>query len=151
MYISNIRITAQDLLGVVSGITNTTDFGKVKNIINAKVVSFVHAIGDYVVRYAELLSEDEKNYFLAFHYVNNQLKHDKKLEVIYYRVYSASYPRAYPYRYGRSGVSWANFEDHEIRGKKLRKYYDMYLKEKDIQSSVEIILNILNKYHETQL
>ena len=78
--------------------------------------------------------------------MNNQLKHDTKLTVIYYEVCGSSYPFRFPRRYGSPGIYWNDFEDHSESKKAKRAHYDANLNKKDVRKTLECMEQIVLKF-----
>ena len=87
-----------------------------------------------------------KEFFLAFVYLNNQIKHDLSLELFYFEVCGSIYPMRFPFRFGPPGVVWGDFPDHGRSREAKREYYDQYLKLKDVKKSLikldELLKNV---------
>lgn len=92
--------------------------------------------------------EGRKKFFLAFVYLNNQLKHDLSLELFYYEVCGSSFPMRFPFRFGPPGIFWADFPDHGKSKEAKRKYYDKYLKHHDVKESLTRLDSLLKAIDE---
>lgn len=85
-------------------------------------------------------------YFRAFSYVNNQIKHDKNLQIFCYPVSGSMFPMRFPMRFGPPGIVWNDFEDNgraQARGR--REHYDVCLKRKDVKNTLETKKEIAQK------
>ena len=131
-------------------ITDNTKFDLVEEELHDDLLALIHYVGDIYARLKDKkilnkLSKEEVECFLSFVYLNNQLKHDAALNVIYYEVAGSMYPMVYPMNYGDPEVYWAEFEDHGQSREAKREYYDLYLKNKEVRSTLEILEKIIYK------
>ena len=139
--------TIGELINKLDGITDNQIFHEQKDHLACKVINSVHAIADCYERNKEKLSKEDKDFILAFCYLNNQLKHDRDLEVFSEQIYSAVLPTYLPCRLGSTSYSiiWADFENHgreNAAGK--REHYDDSLKGKDVKETLIIAKQILD-------
>lgn len=136
-----------DAVRAIIKITNNMMFDSLREELFQSIVSAVHFIADCEERIRAELDADDAEILKAFLYVNNQLKHDTSLEMFYFDVCGKMYPYDYPYRYGRPGVYWRNFPNNgrnNSRGK--RENYEIYLMNKDIETTLLYVQQILEKY-----
>ena len=139
--------TISELINKLDGITDNQTFHEQKEHFVGKIINSVHAIADCYERNKEKLSPKDKSFILAFCYLNNQLKHDRELEVFSEQIYSSTLPTYFPFRLGFKSYSivWADFEDHgseKAAGK--RKHYEDSLKGKDVKETLIIAKQILD-------
>lgn len=132
-------------------ITDNTKFELVEEELHDDLLALIHYVGDIYARLKDKkvlkeLSKEKVEYFLSFVYLNNQLKHDAALNVIYYEVAGSMFPMFFPMNFGNPGVLWADFEDHGQRREAKREYYDLYLKNKDVRSTLENLEKIVHQY-----
>jgi len=115
--------------------------------ISTVIINAIHSIGDYYERLDKnMITKNDDLWFKAYVYVNNQIKHDKELEIIHFPVYGSMYPMGYPRRYGLPGVSWNNFVDNGRKNSRgRREHYEECLCDKDIKCTLIIILKITEK------
>ena len=138
--------TIDELINKLDRITDNQTFHEQKDHLVGKTINAVHAIADCYERNKEKLSGDNKNFLLAFCYLNNQIKHDRDLEVFSEQIYSAVLPTYLPCRLGSTSYSiiWADFENHgreNAAGK--REHYDDLLKGKDVKDTLIAAKQIL--------
>lgn len=140
---NNINIA----ISTLNELTDNIKLNEMSLNISVAVINAVHSVCDYYERTKEVkISNKDDLLFRAFVYVNNQIKHDKNLEVIHYPVYGSQYPISYPMNYGPPGVCWNNFTDKgrkTARGK--REDYDEYLCNKDIQDTFRNIMEAIER------
>ena len=77
------------------------------------------------------------NEFRAYAYLNNQIKHDKDLEFIYFEVAESVHPMFYPFQFDSPGLCWKNFRDNgraNARGK--REHYEAHLMDRDVKATL---------------
>lgn len=139
--------TIGELINEFNGITDNKTFHEQKDHLVGKIINSIHSIADCYERNKEKLSTEDKVFLLAFCYLNNQLKHDRDLEVFSEQIYSAVLPTCLPFRLSSTSYSiiWANFEDHGrtiAEGK--RKHYDEHLSGKDIKKTLFAAKQILD-------
>ena len=132
--------------GIIKSIDSNLKFQKSEDELNDCLLALIHSVGDIADRIYEsgngkikLLSEDDKVFLLAFVYLNNQLKHDTHLNIIYCEVQGSMFPINFSksMHFGQPIVCWANFEDHgrkNARGR--RKHYDAVLNSKNVYDSL---------------
>lgn len=153
IYIQSIHRSINQTIELLDSITDNTKFDRVRDSLFDNVVAVIHFAGDIyprIKKYDEWNTwSEEKEFFLAFVYLNNQIKHDLSLGLFYYEVCGSSYPMRFPYRYGPPGVVWADFQDHGKSREAKREYYDQHLKLKDVKKSL-IKLDELLKNVESQ-
>lgn len=129
----------------IEKVTENTKFAELQLSITTSVYNAVHSIVDWYERAGkEQFSTKEDKVFHAFMYVNNELKHNKKLTFITYNVSGNMFPMFYPFRFGTPGVCWAEFKDNgsrNARGK--RSHYEEMLMNKDVSSSLKIVRDII--------
>ena len=151
IYFSAALQGIQNVQEVLSRITDNTKFDSVRSDLYYHLLSLIHSTGDIYARlkYKNLLdtlSSDEKEFFLSFIYLNNQLKHDPDLNIIYYEVSGSMFPMTFPFRFGSPGVYWADFQDHGKSKEAKRLYYDLYLNHKDISYTLKRLEEVVLKY-----
>lgn len=139
---------AQVLLNKIS---NNTQFDSVRDSLYYHLFSLIHSAGDIYARLKnkkllDALPSNERNFFLSFIYLNNQIKHDPDLNIIYYEVYGSTFPMRLPFRFGSPGVYWADFQDHGKSKEAKRLYYDLYLNHKDISYTLKQLEEVILKY-----
>lgn len=126
--------------------------------INTLIVNFIHSFEDFLNRIIRVdkidsiykdvynYSDDEYNYFNAFRYLSNQLKHDYTLELITKPIANKSSDYFYPYFYGEKPViKWKNFINKETNKNEYRKQYDKYLNGKEIEETIHKLFELINK------
>jgi len=134
-------------IGSIDKITDNLKFDELRLELNSVVIDAVHKIADYYERIKDKDLPDEIDLvFRAFAYLNNQIKHDKELEIIYFEVSGSMFPMRYPFRFGPPGIYWSVFKDNgrsNTRGK--REHYEACLMDKDIKATLtnarEIIIS----------
>ncbi|MBQ7903192.1 MAG: hypothetical protein IJ362_05625 [Oscillospiraceae bacterium] len=144
--INNIDIAVEE----INKITDNQKFNVLREELNRTIVNAVSSIAVYYERmdYSKL-AQDDDTYLRAFAYLNNQIKHDKNLNMIYYDVSGSMYPMSYPMRYGKPGVYWSDFKNNgrpNSRGK--REHYDLMLRNKDIEVTLLKVKEIFDNYFE---
>lgn len=150
IYLKGYGLGLRKVLGLLDQITDNTKFNSVREDLQYNLISLIHYIGDLYPRIKAkgslaILSKEEQEIFLAFVYLNNQLKHDPELDAIYYEVSGSMYPKRYPYRYGPPGVYWCDFEDHGKSREAKREFYDAQLKKKDVRRTLESLDSLIAK------
>lgn len=127
--------------GAISAIEKVTDnlkFDELRLDLYSNIIDAVHKIADYYERIKDCPLEAEADLmFRAFAYLNNQIKHDKELEIIYREVCGSMFPMRFPFRFGPPGLYWNEFIDNgrsNSRGK--REHYEAYLMKKDIKCTL---------------
>lgn len=134
-----------DAITAIDRITDNTKFAELEIQLHSDIVGAVHQIADYYARINHsLLSKEDDLYFRAFAYLNNQIKHDQSLEIIYYEVCGSMFPMRFPFRFGEPGVCWNAFVDNSskyARGK--REDYEACLIERDIKKTLCDIREII--------
>ena len=135
-------------LDTIDKLADNAIFSEMRDEMQFQIITAVHWIGDVGERIKhKLTSKDDDELIRAFYYLNNQLKHDHELEVIYYNVYESRYPSGYPHRYGSPPtIEWNNFKDNgrkESRGK--RKHYDAVLNGREVQPSFIAVIELINR------
>ena len=132
----------------INKISNNQMFSVLRDELNRTIVNAVSSIAVYYERMDYIkLSQDDDTYLRAFAYLNNQIKHDKNLNMIYYDVSGSMFPMQFPMRFGKPGVYWKNFKDNgrpNSRGK--RKHYDSLLNNKDIETTLLKAKEIFENY-----
>lgn len=147
MYMNALSLAIDNAMKLIDSITNNTKFEVVESELHYALLSMVHFVGDVYGRhqqYWDKLSIEEQEYFLAFVYLNNQLKHDNTLNVIYYRLCGSMFPMSFPFHFGPPCVCWADFEDHESTKVRKRAFYDANLKQKNVKATLERLRQILD-------
>lgn len=134
-----------DAIATIDRITDNTKFAELEIQLHSDIVGAVHQIADYYARTNHsLLSKEDDLYFRAFAYLNNQIKHDQSLEIIYREVCGSMFPMHFPFRFGEPGVYWNDFVDNGskyARGK--REDYNACLIERDIKKTLCDIREII--------
>lgn len=134
-----------DAIATIDRITDNTKFAELELQLHSDIVGAVHQIADYYARTDHLLlSEEDKLYFRAFAYLNNQIKHDQSLEIIYFEVCESEYSMRYPFIYGEPEICWNSFVDNgrkNAEGK--REHYDARLVEREIKQTLCDIREII--------
>lgn len=88
----------EDAIDAIDEITDNEKFNELRIVLFSKVVSAVHQISDYYERIKEHpLPLEIDNEFRAYAYLNNQIKHDKDLEFIYFEVAESVHPMIVSY------------------------------------------------------
>ena len=142
-YIETIR-NIDDALKELSRLTDNESIINYKDSIMHYLVVLAHSVGDLYSR-LDVKTVNNNNIINAFMYLNNQIKHDKELNFVSCFMAGSEYPRFYPRSYVKAHSCWADFEDHECRGIRLRPQYEMYLMNRDIKESLEVLKNEINK------
>lgn len=152
IFFQSIHRSIERTIELLDSIIDNTKFGEVRDSLFDNMVAVIHIAGDIYPRIkgCEVWSKwkEEKDFFLAFVYLNNQLKHDLSLELFYYEVCGSIYPMRYPFRYGPPGIFWADFPDHGKSKEAKREYYDKYLKRHDVKESLTRLDSLLNMIEE---
>lgn len=147
IYYSLAKKNINNAINTLNQLTTNVKFAEMHDDIVVGIVNAIHSIVDYYERLDKnMLTYEDDLLFRAYAYINNQIKHDKQLEIIHYPVYCSMYPMGYPRRYGPPGVSWNNFIDNgrkSARGK--REHYDIYLCHKNIKCTLNNILEVIEK------
>ena len=129
----------------IEKVTEISKCAEFQLLITTSVYNAVHSIVDWYERAEkEQFSTKEDKVFHAFMYVNNELKHNKKLTFITYDVSGSMFPMFYPFRFGPPGVCWAEFKDNgsrNARGK--RSHYEEMLMNKDVSNSLKLVRDII--------
>lgn len=82
-----------DAIGAIDEITDNEKFNELRIMLFSSVVNAVHQIADYYERIKDHpLPLEIDNEFRAYAYLNNQIKHDKDLEFIYFEVAGSMFP-----------------------------------------------------------
>ncbi len=139
--------TIGELINELDGITDNKTFHEQKDHLVGKIINSVHAIADCYERHKDKLFGEDKDFILAFRYLNNQLKHDIHLEIFSEQIYSAVLPTYLPCILGSTSHSiiWANFEDHgRTTVEAKREHYDQYLNGKDVKETLSAAKRILD-------
>ena len=146
MFLTAANRNIDSAVNIINQLTNNSMFAVLREELFCSIVSAIHSIADYEERIRSQLSEEDDQFLRAFLYINNQLKHDKKLEMFYSRIAGSRYPMSYPYKYGTPSVRWKNFPDnsHPARGK--REHYEKYLMDKDIAATLMQVKSIINNH-----
>ena len=144
--VRNYAIKIDRFLSDVDEITDNECFYNRKENLMCGIIDAVHAIADCYERNKTKLYGEDKELVLAFGYLNNQLKHDKDLEVFSSPIYSAVLPTRFPFRLGATSCSmtWADFEDHGQSRIATRDHYDKYLKQKDVAETLSEVKRALD-------
>lgn len=125
-------------IDAIDKITDNEKFNELKIVLFSRVVNAVHQIADYYERIKEHpLPLEIDNEFRAYAYLNNQIKHDKELEFIYFEVAESVYPMFYPFQFDSPGLCWKNFIDNgraNARGK--REHYEVHLMDRDVKATL---------------
>ena len=147
VYFQAIQRSISKSIEVIDSITDNTQFEANREALFDSIVAVIHLVGDIHPRIKKCdiwnTWKEEKEFFLAFAYLNNQIKHDLSLEIFYYEVCGSTFPMRFPYRFGPPGVSWSDFPDHGQSKKAKREYYDRFLKHKDVKESLKKLDNLL--------
>lgn len=144
MFLVAVKESIDIALESINKITNNEKFEELKEELFRNIVSAIHLIADFEERIRATIEEEDAEFFKAFLYVNNQLKHDVDLEIFYYAVAGSMFPFFFPMRYGKPCLIWSNFTDKgsaKARGK--RSHYEKYLMEKDVANTLERIKKII--------
>lgn len=153
IYIQSIHRSINEAIKLLDSITDNTKFDCVRGALFDNIVSVIHFAGDIYPRIKKCSMwntwSEGKEFFLAFVYLNNQIKHDLSLELFYFEVCGSIYPMRFPFRYGPPGVVWADFPDHGKSREAKREYYDQYLKLKDVKKSLIKLDALLKKVENT--
>lgn len=150
IYLNGYNLGLRKVLGLLDQITDNTKFNSVREDLQYNLISLIHYIGDLYPRIKAkgslaILSKEEQEIFLAFVYLNNQLKHDPDLNAIYYEVSGSMFPMRFPFRFGPPGVCWFDFEDHGKSREAKREFYDTHLKKRDVRRTLESLDSIIAK------
>ena len=147
MFLKAANKSIDDAICVINRITNNMMLDVLREELFQSIVSAVHLISDYKVRIKTSIPPDDSEILKAFSYINNQLKHDVHLELFFFDVSGGMFPMKFPFRFGKPGVYWRNFPDHSNKQSRgTRQYYEKYLMNKDIEKTLIIVREILNKY-----
>ena len=144
---SNYSKKIDNLMSEMNKITDNEYFHNNKDSFAGYLIDAVHAIADCYERNRDKLSGYEKDFILAFRYLNNQLKHDKNLVEFCMQIYSAVLPSYLPLRLGSTSYSieWVDFTDNgKPNAEAKREHYDNYLNGKDVKESFIEAKRILN-------
>lgn len=132
----------------INKISDNQKFDPLRSEINRNVINAIGTIANCYARMDfSLLSEDDDIYMRAFAYLNNQIKHDTTLEIIYFDVSGSVFPMKLPMRFGKPGIYWSNFKDNgspNARGK--REHYDEVLNNKDVEVTLIQAKDIISNY-----
>ena len=145
--VRNYAIKIDRFLSDMEKIDDNEYFYNNKENLMASIIDAVHAIADCYERNKAQLDGTDKELVLAFCYLNNQLKHDKHLEVFSTPIYSAVLPTRLPFRLGATScsITWADFEDHgKTWAEAKRDHYDKYLKQKDVEETLSKVKKVLD-------
>ncbi len=143
----NYIVKINKLISEIDAVTENEYFHQHKEDFLFSVIDAVHAIADCYERNSNKVCASDKEFLLGFCYLNNQLKHDKSLDVFSIPVYSAVLPSRLPMRLGVSECSiiWADFENHgRISARAQRWHYDANLLNKDVKDTMLKARDILN-------
>lgn len=153
IYIQSIHRSISQALELLDSITDNTKFDCVRPSLFDNIVAVIHFAGDIYPRIKKYnvwnTWSEEKEFFLAFVYINNQIKHDLSLELFYFEVCGSSFPMSFPFRFGPPGVVWTDFPDHGKSREAKREYYDQYLKFKDVKKSLIKLDELLKNAEKT--
>lgn len=143
----NYSIKIDNFIKEMDKITDNEYFFQNKDYLIANLIDVVHAIADNYVRNKTQMPEIDKDFVLAFCYLNNQLKHDKALDIFSTPIYSAVLPTRLPFRLGDDtcSIQWADFKDNgnpKAEGKRV--HYDTHLNGKDVRDSLIRVKQILD-------
>ena len=116
---------------------------KDKNELFLRVGNCLHSILDYAERVE--VEEGEKGLLSAFRYVNNSLKHSKKVVEITEQQGGGSFPISFPLTIPRREVVWCVIDNGDKENQK--KNYKKYLAGKSVIETCESIIKILEKYN----
>lgn len=144
MFLVAVKESIDIALDSINKIENNEKFKELRDELFRNIVSAIHFIAVYEERIRATIENEDADFFKAFLYVNNQIKHDIDLEIFYYGVAGSAYPCFYPKRYGKPGLIWSNFTDKgsaKARGK--RSHYEKHLMEKDVANTLERIKKII--------
>ncbi len=146
MFFSCLKKSINDVIEVINKINDNNEFEKHRFELFYKIVIAVHFIADYEVRIKKHIPLEYKDFVMGFHYLNNQLKHDCNLEIIYYEVCGSMFPLRYLMQFGKPGVCWNNFVDNsDKKSRDQRKYYEEHLMNQDIETTFRHIWDIFNE------
>lgn len=149
MYYDGALRAINNSIKLIDSITDNTKFEEVSSELHDSLISTVHFVGDVYERIKKNginhFSQDKKEFLLAFVYLNNQLKHDVLLNVVYYEVSGSMFPFKFPRRFGTPAVYWSDFPDHGQSKKAKREHYDLYLKKKDVRVTLEKLYGLLKE------
>lgn len=153
-FIYNYNVLINNLSLVVSNYYLAMHYDEIITL----VVNFIHTFEDFLNRIILVdridslfiktyeYSDDDLNYFNAFRYLANQLKHDYTLELITRPVTNKGDGYFYPYFYGEKPViKWSNFRNNETNKHEYRKQYDKYLNGKEIEETIHKLFELINK------
>lgn len=139
-----------EAIATIDKITDNLKFSELKVDLYSSIIDAVHKISDYYERIKDRqLDADTDLLFRAFAYLNNQIKHDKALEVFYTEVSGSMFPMRFPFRFGPPGLYWKNFENNgrtTSRGK--REHYEACLMDKDIKATLCKVKEIIESTKE---
>lgn len=144
---TNYKIKINNLINEIRDISDNETFHKKETLLVGYIIDAVHAIADCYERNKDKLSGDDKEFILAFRYLNNQLKHDKALKAFSLQIYSAILPSYFPLRLGATSQSiiWENFNDNGFpKADGKRAHYDKYLNKKDVEETLSKAKRILD-------
>lgn len=127
-----------DAIGAIDKITDNEKFDEMKIDLFNKVVNAVQQIANYYERIKEhSLPLETDNEFRAYAYLNNQIKHDKELEFIYFEVAGSMFPIFFPFRFGPPGLCWKDFKDNgRVNSRGKREHYEAHLMDRDIKATL---------------
>lgn len=158
-YYKNFIFNYNELVGNLTSIKTNDELINNISKANSLIDNTIHSFGDLYERISNIINnkqdvhlrkniitESEQNIIYAFKYLNNQLKHDRELEVITACVANNSYPRFYPYVRGADPFyEWKDFKNNETNPHKYRVYYEKELIGKNVHNSIYELKNIIEK------
>lgn len=151
LYFKAIMLGIKNVYIILENLSDNLQFDLIRDELEYHLLSIIHLTGDIYARLVskkvlDKLDEKDKDFFLAFIYLNNQVKHDATLDMIYYDVSGNILPLKLPFRFGKPGALWRYFEDHSKNTKAKREYYDKYLVDKDVYSTIKQLEKTLVSY-----
>lgn len=155
MYYCAVQLSITVAIESIDKITDNTKFEELKVELFNNIVAVIHLAGDIYPRlkhcgsWESVLNTTEREFLLAFAYLNNQIKHDMDLQLFHYEVYGSSFPLKFPFHFGPPCLAWSSFPDHGNSRKAKREYYDKYLKHKDVKTSLKMLNRIFERCRET--
>ena len=143
----NYALKIDSFMSELDKITDNEYFHQNIDMLTCCLIDSVHSIVDSYERIKDKISLTDKEFIRAFCYVNNQIKHDRKLAEFSMNFYSAQLPTRLPCILGKTSCSieWADFEDHgDSRAEGKRTHYDTYLKNNDVGDTLKKAKAILD-------
>ena len=143
----NYAVKIDKFISEIDTVVDNESFYRQRDDFMLILIDVVHAIADCYERKRHGLSSTDDEFLLGFCYLNNQLKHDTKLEVFSVQIYSAVLPLRFPARLGsrKCSLLWADFEDHgSPKARPKRWHYDTHLLDKDVKTTLHRAKAILD-------